>query len=192
MSDYPRDNVDAFWKVIDPEDNATGGGTASATAGAMAAGLVAMVARLSIGKDIQPDEYYTPIITEAESLATQLFDGARIDSQAFEQVMRAFKLPKDTDADKAKRSEAIQAGWVHAANVPLANATLCHRAAQLATQLDGHSNPDAGSDLYCAVQLAAAGQAGCIANVRINLPSIKDESVRADLEAAIADLEATT
>ena len=190
MSEYPRDNVDAFWKVIDPDDNATGGGTASATAGAMAAGLVAMVGRLSLGKDLKPDAYYAPIIAEAEALATELFNGGRIDSQAFEQVMAAFKLPKATDAEKVTRSAAIQAAWTHAANVPLANAALCNRVLQLAAQLDGCSNPDAGSDLFCAVQLASAGQAGGLANVRINLPSIKDAELRATLEAAIADLEA--
>jgi methenyltetrahydrofolate cyclohydrolase len=190
MSDYSTDNVDAFWKVIDPDDNATGGGTASATAGAMAAGLVAMVGRLSLGKDLKPDNYYTPIIAEAEALATQLFDGCRIDSQAFEQVMYAFKLPKATDEEKTDRSAAIQAAWTHAANVPMANATLCNHVLQLANQLQGCSNPDAGSDLFCAVQLAAAGQAGCLANVRINLPSIKDESLRVAFETAMGELEA--
>ena len=190
MSDYSTDNVDAFWKVIDPDDNATGGGTASATAGAMAAGLVAMVARLSLGKDLKPDDYYAPVIAEAETLATELFDGCRIDSRAFEQVMAAFKLPKATDDEKTARSVAIQAAWTHAANVPMANAALCNRVLQLAAHLQGCSNPDARSDLFCAVHLATAGQAGCLANVKINLPSIKDESVRTAFETAIAELEA--
>ncbi len=190
MTSYPADNVDAFWKVLDPTDNATGGGTASATAGAMAAGLTAMVARLSLGKDLQPDEYYQPIIAEAEALAVELFDGARIDSQAFEQVMAAFKLPKDTDADQAARSEAIQAGWQHAAQVPLDNARRCHRVSELAAMLEGKSNPDAGSDLLCAIQLAQAGKAGCIANVQINLPSIKDAAASQALLAALAEMGA--
>ncbi len=188
MTSYPADNVEAFWKVLDPTDNATGGGTASATAGAMAAGLTAMVARLSLGKGLQPDDYYQPIIAEAQALAIELFDGARIDSAAFEQVMAAFKLPKDTDADKAARSEAIQAGWQHAANVPLKNAQHCHRVAELAAMLASKSNPDAGSDLLCAVQLAQAGKAGCIANVQINLPSIKDEATTHALLNALAEM----
>ncbi len=190
MTSYPADNVEAFWKVLDPSDNATGGGTASATAGAMAAGLTAMVGRLSLGKDLQPDAFYEPIIAEAQALAVELFDGARIDSQAFEQVMAAFKLPKDTDEAKAARSQANQAGWQHAARVPLVNAQRCHRVSELAGMLENKSNPDAGSDLFCAIQLAQAGKAGCIANVQINLPSIKDDATKAALLAALAEIGA--
>ncbi len=190
MTTCPTNNVEAFWKVLDPADNATGGGTASATAGAMAAALTAMVARLSIGKAIEPDEYYFPIIAEAESLAIELFDGARLDSQAFEKVMVAFKMPKDTDTAKADRSQAIQTGYLHAANVPLDNARQCHRVLELTALLENKSNPDAGSDLFCAMQLAQAGKTGCIANVRINLPSIKDDNVRQELLDALAGLGA--
>ncbi len=182
-------NIDAMLKVLDPADNATGGGTASALAGAMAAGLVAMVARLSLGKDgMEPDEFYQPIIAEAEALATELFAGCREDSDAFLAVRAAFKLPKADDEQIAARKQAIQAAWVGAACIPLANARRCKRTADLAKRLAGKSNPDAASDLLCARELSKAGLAGCAANVQINLPSIKDPAVVEELTNSIGSL----
>lgn len=174
LSEQMDANLSAFLKVLDPEDNSTGGGTASAVAGAMAAALVAMVARLSIGKEgMQPEAFFRPIVREAGDLAADLFDGSRRDSEAFEGVLRALRLPKGDDAEKAARGQAIQAGYAHATEVPLRNAEMCVRAYQLAEQLEGQSNPSAASDLICARHLARAGALGCLANVATNVPSIK-------------------
>ncbi len=179
-------NIDALLKVLDPGDNTTGGGTASAAAGAMAASLVAMVARLSTGKEgMAPAAFYAEIIDEAELLTEDLFTGGREDSDAFEAVRTAFKLPKDTDEQAAARRQAVQAAWVAAARVPLANARRCKRTADLAAALEGKSNVDAASDLLCAAELARAGLAGCVANVRINIPAIKDQAVVDELARAV-------
>jgi len=187
-----NENIQAFLKVLDPQDNTTGGGTASAVAGAMAASLAAMVARLSIGKEgMQPDRFYSDAIDECEALRTGLFDGGRIDSQAFEAVSAAFRLPKTTDEEKSERRAAIQAGWVQAAEVPLANAESCAEVMRLALYLRGRSNPNTASDLECAFHLGLAGLKGCIANVEINLPAIKDEAVVAELSHRIQTLKET-
>jgi formiminotetrahydrofolate cyclodeaminase len=170
-----KPNLAAFVRVLDPEDNSTGGGTASAVAGAMAAALVAMVARLSVGKPgMEPESYYAPIIQQAGALSVDLLDGARLDSEAFEAVLRAFRLPKSTEAEKKARSEAIQSGYAHATERPLHNAEMCVRVFQLAGELAGRSNASAASDLTCARHLARAGALGCLANVDINLSGIKD------------------
>lgn len=176
-------NIAAFLKVLDPADNSTGGGTASAVAGAMAGALVAMVARLSIGKDgmQEPDTFYEQLSASAETLSTQLFKGGRDDSQAFEAVRNAFRLPKGSDEEKAIRREAIQAAWLHAARVPLANAERCRQVLDLGAQLRGRSNPNAASDLACGLYLARAGMLGCLENVEINLPTIKDRQTAAEL-----------
>ncbi|MCP3951642.1 MAG: cyclodeaminase/cyclohydrolase family protein, partial [Desulfobacterales bacterium] len=95
-------NIAAFLKVMDVADNSTGGGSASAIAGAMAAGLAGMVARLSMGKkELAPTEHYEKIAARAEALCKALFDGGRKDSDAFAAVSEAFGLPKGTDAEKA-------------------------------------------------------------------------------------------
>ncbi len=113
-------NIKAFLRVLDASDNSTGGGTASGIAGAMAAGLAAMVARLSIGKkDLAPREHYEKIATQAEAIAGKLFSGGREDAAAFDRVSSAYKLPKETDENKASRSLEIQKAMVYATEVPL-------------------------------------------------------------------------
>ena len=183
------ENITAFLKVLDPADNSTGGGTASAVAGAMAGALVAMVARLSVGKEgMEPESFYKKLGTSAQILSTELFDGGREDSQAFEAVRNAFRLPKKSDAEKAVRREAIQTAWVHAARVPLANAERCRQVLELGQQLRGRSNPNAASDLACAMYLARTGMLGCLENVEINLPAIKDPQVSAELAERVSAL----
>ncbi len=173
-----NDNTAAFLKVLDPNDNSTGGGTASAVAGAMAAALVAMVARLSIGKkNMEKEIYYEDISAEAEKLSIELFSGGREDSEAFEAVSTAYRLPKESDPQKIVRKDAIQRAMIKAAHVPLANAGKCRRIIELFSNLQGRSNPNTASDLECAGHLARAGLSGCIANVEINLPYIDDQGL---------------
>jgi methenyltetrahydrofolate cyclohydrolase len=169
-----EDNIKSFLRVLDPTDNSTGGGTASAIAGAMAASLAAMVARLSIEKPgMESVHYYQAIIDEAEILSRRLFQGARQDSESFDAVMVALRMPKSSEDEQAARQTSIAKVILHATEVPLSNAEGCRRVIELSKKLKGRSNPNAGSDLECAFFLAQAGLNGCLANVAINLPKIK-------------------
>jgi formiminotetrahydrofolate cyclodeaminase len=191
MSNWTDEDIASFAKVIDPADDQTGGGTASAVAGAMAAGLAGMVARLSIGREgMEPEKYYREIDAEAQVLTGSLMRGGREDSEAFGAVMRAFTLPKCTDAEKEARSAAIQDGMVGAAKVPLQNAERCARVLDLVNRLKGRSNRNAASDLQVAGSLARTGLEGCLANVAINVASIKDEQTAAGLTARANELRA--
>lgn len=181
--------VRAFLRVLDPADDATGGGTASAVAGAMAAGLAGMVARLSAGREgMEPEAWYREIAAEAERLTSQLFVGGTEDAEAFDSVRAAFRLPRGSEAERAARSRAIQEAMRGAARVPLDNAERCARVLDLAARLVGRSNPNASSDLTCALELARAGLVGCLANVEINLPSIAEETERASLTERVKEL----
>lgn len=178
-----QENINAFLRVLDATDNSTGGGTASSVAGAMAAGLTAMVARLSMDKkDLAPTQTYQSIAAEAEKLSTELFRGGQEDAAAFDLVTTAYKMPKDTTAAKDTRTRAIQKAMIHAAEVPLSNAGRCKRVLDLCQRLKESFNTHAASDLECAVYLATAGMKGCAANVRINLPYIKDRHICKDIE----------
>lgn len=171
-----------FLRVIDPADNSTGGGSASAISGGMAAALAAMVARLSVnGAGSEPDDYYLPIAQAGAELAQALMAGASEDAHSFDAVMAAYRLSKATDAEKAARSTAIRAAMAHATRVPLRNAELCAEALALVGRLEGRSNPRALSDLQSAGYLARAGLLGCLANVDINLPGVKDEAAMAEI-----------
>jgi formiminotetrahydrofolate cyclodeaminase len=187
-----ENGVTAFRRVLDPADNSTGGGTASAVAGAMAAALVAMVARLSIGKpNLKLDAEFPALAAEAERLSAELLAGSHADSAAFEALRAAFRLPKGTTEERAERSAAIQAATAHAARVPLANAGHCARVRQLADHLKGRSNPNAASDLACASYLARAGLLGCVENVRINTPALKDGDLVDELNQRAGELLAS-
>lgn len=181
----------AFHRVLDPLDNSTGGGTASAVAGAMAAALVAMVARLSVGANAaEPEAFYQGVAQEAGELRKALLAGAEEDALSFDAVMAAFRLPKATDAEKEARRAAIHEATVYATRVPLHNAESCAAVLDLAAQLEGRSNPRALSDLQSAGYLARAGLLGCLANVDINLPGVKDEAVAGEIRARAAALNA--
>lgn len=185
----PNRNVETFLRVLDPADNSTGGGAASAIAGAMAAALVAMVAHLSIGKErMEAEVFYRELATEAETLLVKLFNGGREDVQAFGAVREAYSLPKHTDEQRAERRQAIEQAMLQAARVPLANGERCQRVLELCEQLHGRSNPNAASDLKCAIYLARAGLLGCVANVEINLPFIKDEALSTELAVRAREL----
>jgi len=175
-------NVESVLRVLDPADNSTGGGTASAVAGAMAAALVGMVARLSVGKKRADGEsFFSVTSAEAERLSDTLFGGGHEDGQAYYAVSAACALPKHTEEQGVERQQAMQRALLHAAWVALTNAEGCRRVLELCALLDGRSNPNAASDLECARLLAHAGLLGCLANVEINLSSITDEDVKTEL-----------
>jgi len=183
MGIWTDTDIAAFLKVLDPADDQTGGGTASAVAGAMAAGLAGMVARLSIGREgLEPEPFYREIDAEAQVLTGSLMNGGAEDADAFGAVMRAFTLPKCTDEEKAIRSAAIQDAMVGATRVPLENGERCARVVGLVAKLRDRSNPNAASDLEVAGALARTALEGCLANVAINLSSIRDEATVSDLE----------
>ena len=182
-------DLQAFLKVIDPGDNATGGGTASAVAGAMAAGLVGMVARVSKRKpELESDDFYDAIDTAAQDLTRALMQGGREDSEAFGAVMRSFTLPKGTEDEKAARSTAIRTAMIGATRVPLENAQLCIRVLELAERVSKIFNQNAASDLAVARSLARTGAEGCLENVEVNLPGVKDDEARAEFETRSKEL----
>jgi formiminotetrahydrofolate cyclodeaminase len=180
------ETLTAFLKVLDPEDNSTGGGTASAVAGAMAAALVAMVARLSLGKTgMESESFYREISLKAEDLSRRLYQGGAADSRAFEAIRAAYRLPKSTPVEKEKRLAAVQEAVREAARTPLENAEACRNVLGLVARLQKRFNENAASDLECAGYLARAGLSGCLANVEINLRSLKDPGTIADFSARV-------
>jgi formiminotetrahydrofolate cyclodeaminase len=157
----------------------------------MAAALVAMVARLSIGREGSEDaSFYQDLIFEAERLAKDLITGGRRDSEAFADVMLSFKMPKETEKQISARRRAIDAAMLTATRVPLINAENCRNVLVLKQKLEGHMNPNAASDLECAGHLAKAGFWGCLANVKINLPGLKNESQAAKIAKRVEELSA--
>jgi formiminotetrahydrofolate cyclodeaminase len=169
-------SVAEFSQVLGSNSPAPGGGSVAALSGTLGADLVSMVCRLSIGrKGLEPFEGELEEALEgAQSLSQSLLRRVDLDTEAFNGVMAGFKMPKETDDEKAARREAIQAAYKEAVQSPLGIARECLGVLRLAKKLVGKSNPNTLSDLGVASQQAYAGLEGAIMNVNINLPSIKD------------------
>lgn len=155
-----------------------GGGSAGAYAGAMGAALVAMVAGLTIGKkkyaEVEAEMQAIRVI--AEKLRKELTQAVDDDASSFEVLMATFKLPKDTDEQKAARSAAIHKATLNAANIPLHVADDVIKVMELALKCAKDANVNAISDAMSGFAMcrAALTAAGC--NVRINVKSLGDVS----------------
>ena len=104
------------------------------------------------------------------------------DTEAFNKVSAAYKMPKDTDEQKAARSAAIRKANVGATQVPYETIKLCLAGLKVTETMVGKSNPNAASDLGVAALNLMAGIRGAWLNVKINLPGIKDEAAKAQFE----------
>ena len=176
--------VKDYLDVLKSDAPAPGGGSVSALSAAQGVGLVAMVADLTIGKEkyAEYDESCRAAKEKALSLYAQLVDGIDKDTEAFNKVSAAYKLPKDTDEQKAARSAAIRAANVGATEVPFETVRLCLEGLKITATIVGKSNPNAASDLGVAALNLLAGIKGAWLNVKINLPGIKDEELKARFE----------
>ncbi len=189
--DEIKSNSSEFLTSLASGDPTPGGGSAAAYAGAMGASLVAMVARLSVGKKKykEIEAQMTEIIAKADELQQKLTNAVKLDSDAFEDVMAAYKLPKTSDEEKGMRENAIEAAMVHAANIPLEVAEMAVEVMEMAGVVTEIGNLNAISDGASGNALAKASFTGASLNVRINLASIKDGEVIAKLTKSLVLLE---
>lgn len=169
-----------------------GGGSISALNGAIAAALAEMVANLTIGKkkyaDVQDE--MAEIAKSAAALQKELVLDVDRDSEAYDGVSQAFKLPKETDEEKVIRSAAIQENTKKAALVPM---EVARRASTLLPSIEAvvaRGNQNAVTDGCVAMMCARVAVVGALFNVRINLTSIKDEEFVARLREEADRLEA--
>ena len=171
---------------------APGGGAASAYAGAMAAALVGMVARLTVGKKkyAAVEGQMQSIGERADALRQAITAAVTEDSAAFEQVMAAFRLPKDTPEQQAARQAAVESAYAGAAVVPLGVAEAVVEVLELAAQAAAHGNVNAISDAGSAAYLAQAALRGAALNVRANARAVSNQAQAGAWLAALEVLEA--
>jgi len=170
--------VKAFTEKLGSNAPAPGGGSAAALSGALGAALVSMVCNLTTGKSkyAEHEPLVKETLTKSDDLTVKLLEAIQRDTDAFDSVIAAFGMPKETDEQKALRAEAIQKAYKIAIASPEATAEYCLIVMKLAESLLGKSNVNAVSDLAVGATQAHAGLKGALANVRINLPSMKDAS----------------
>jgi formiminotetrahydrofolate cyclodeaminase len=187
--------LDEFTRRLASAEPVPGGGSASAVAAALGAGLVAMVARLSIGrpKYAAHEDLLDWAIDTGEILRARFLELADEDAASYAAFGAAMKLPKTTDAEIAARKAAMSDAARGAAEIPLLCVELCVTLVGAAEALAGRSNANASSDLNVAALLGEAAANGAAANVLVNLPSIDDGAYRGELtmrvDALLHDIE---
>lgn len=168
-----------------------GGGAAAAHTAAAGAALVAMVARLTSSKKKYVDikERMFEMIDVAEEYRSKLSQAGIEDSAAFDKVMEAFRLPKNTDQEVAIRDEAIQQATIHAAEVPLQVAQMALEVMKLAYEAAQIGNINAISDAASGLFFAKSGLTSACLNVRTNTLGINDHKINENLLNSVQELE---
>lgn len=171
--------VSEFCSSLASSEPTPGGGSGAAASGALGASLLAMVA----GRTLERQES-APVEREvrdlhdrALKLQRKLLDLIDQDTQAYNEVIAAVRLPKNTDAEKERRRDALQKAYLFATEVPLTTAEACLAVLAGAGSLVLRSHPQLASDLATGVLLAHAGALSAVLNIEANLPYVKDAKV---------------
>jgi len=170
-------NLREFCNQTLSDSPAPGGGSVAALMGALGASLGGMVANLSAGKRGWDDKvkYFSDWAVKAQQLKDQLLFLVDEDTAAFNKVMTAFALPKDSAEEKAARTAAIQSANKYAAEIPLRVMETAAKSYPLMAEMAENGNPASISDVGVGLLAVRACVEGASMNVRINLATLKDE-----------------
>jgi formiminotetrahydrofolate cyclodeaminase len=175
---------------------APGGGSVSACVGALGAALVSMVCNLTQGREKFADveAEIVALVEKSEAARVKLEQLLQDDTTAYNGVIDAFKMPKETDAEKAARKSAVQAGLIIAADVPLEICRVAVEVCRLSKTAAEKGNPQAVTDAGIGAILGEAAVVGAALNVRINLGSIEDcdytSAAAAEIDQILAEAAA--
>jgi glutamate formiminotransferase/formiminotetrahydrofolate cyclodeaminase len=185
-------NLREFCNETLSDSPAPGGGSVAALMGALGASLGGMVANLSAGKRGWDDklEYFSNWALKAQQLKDELLSLVDEDTGAFNKVMDAFALPKESAEEKAARAAAIQQATKYAADVPLKVMETASKSYELLAEMAEKGNPASVSDVGVGALATRACIEGAALNVRINLVQLKDEKFKAALTQRIRKISA--
>ena len=180
-----------FLEVLSSAAPVPGGGSISALNGAIATALTEMVANLTIGKKKYADVegQMKTIATEAALIRERLIRDIDRDSEAYDRVFAAFKLPKETEEQIAQRARAIEDATKEAAIVPMQVAEEIASVMETVIYVAHKGNRNAVTDACVAMMTARTCVLGALLNVRINLASIKDEAFVKQMKVKADHLE---
>jgi glutamate formiminotransferase/formiminotetrahydrofolate cyclodeaminase len=179
-----------FVDEVSRDTPAPGGGSVAALAGALGGALASMVANLSVGLGAKDDVYeeLCAIAERAQAVKDALVRAVDEDTQAFDSVLTAMRMPKDTEEELAVRAVAMEEGYKTATLVPLSTAERCLEAMALCQEMASLAPAAMISDVGSGSLMAHAGLKAAIYNVRINLPSISDESFHEEVQERLDTL----
>ena len=186
--------VNQFLDALASKEPVPGGGSGAALAGALGAALVSMVANLTIGKKSYEvvEQDMKDLLAQTEAIRTELPKLLEADTQAYSQVMAAYRMPRSTEEEKQARKAAMQERLKGAAEVPLQIAERCAQVVALALPAAEKGNKWAVSDAGVGALLCEAAMRSALLNVDINLASIQDADYVADMRKRAAELISST
>lgn len=183
--------VKDFLNKVAANDPVPGGGSIAALNGALASALATMVTRLTLGK--KGYEVSEEVMQHAQTITVRFLDEFVVlidkDSEAYNEVFACFKLPKNSDEEKAARSAAIQEATKHAAMVPMEVAGKALEIMPVIADIARLGNQNAITDACVAMMAARSAVLGALLNVRINLGSLKDKELAGRLQAEADSME---
>ena len=176
-------NLREFCNETLSDSPAPGGGSVAALMGALGASLGGMVANLSAGKRGWDDKikYFSDWAVKAQQLKDELLALVDEDTAAFNKVMDAFGLPKESAEEKSARSAAVEQATKYAAEIPLKVMEMASRSYELLSEMAEKGNPASISDVGVGALATRACIGGAALNVRINLAGLKDEKFKSAL-----------
>ena len=188
MSEIKDQSIQFFLDELASKSATPGGGSVSALMGAQSAALTSMVCNLTIGKSkyAEVEAEMQALLQKSEALREKLTGLIKADVDVFNRLMSAYGLPKETDEEKAARTEVIQAVLKAATQVPLDCARACSEAIDLSRCAANKGSLGVISDAGAAVMAGYSGLKSAALNVYINTGSLKDRSFA---EAKLLELE---
>jgi formiminotetrahydrofolate cyclodeaminase len=190
MPRFADQTISAFVEALSSAEPTPGGGTASAVAAAIATALLMMVAGLPKTRSNSDEE--RTALSEARAALTSIRDRLLVladeDTDAYNTVIAAYRLPKATEMDKSARKGAIATAMRAATDAPLETLRTAREAVAQAKVVAEYGNPSAVSDVRVALELLEASAAGAAANVEVNLTSLDDEGFRKSAASAMIEL----
>ena len=182
-------NLVAFANETASESPAPGGGSISAYVGALGASLATMVANLSSHKKGWDDqwEYFSNYAQKGQTIKDELLKLVDEDTNAFNKIMNAFGLPKNSDEEKQARTQAIQDATLYATQVPLKTMQVCFNGYEIAQAMVEKGNPNSVTDAGVGALCIRTAIYGAYLNVKINASGLKDKIVA---EKLVADANA--
>ncbi|MCK5830720.1 MAG: cyclodeaminase/cyclohydrolase family protein [Methylococcales bacterium] len=177
MTEIKDKSIEIFLNELASKQATPGGGSAAAVIGAQSAALISMVCNLTIGKPkyAEVENEMKALLKQAEALREELTGMIKADIDVFDKLMVSYDLPKESDQEKAKRSEQIQKSLKEATIVPLECAKACAKAIKLSRVASEKGNIGVISDAGVAAMAGYSALKSAALNVYINAGSIKDK-----------------
>ncbi|ARC84514.1 formiminotransferase-cyclodeaminase family protein [Clostridium argentinense CDC 2741] len=189
-----KKTVREFIEELASSSPAPGGGSVSAISASLASALTSMVCNLTVGKksynELEEDKKASidETLKACEELKFKFLDLMNEDTKVFLELMKTFKMPKDTEEEKKVRSEKIQLGYKKSLEVPLSTAKAAFELYKHILIAAQYGNKNAVSDAGVAALMTQSAIEAAILNVKINMSSIKDEEYKSGIEKDIENI----